>query len=248
VTNIFNRWGNRVATPLGPRAGFASTGNGMRPTGAGAMQAMTPEGRNTTAASIPPRAAAKAMTGTASSNPNLQVYRHADGQWQRFAGNGHWQNVSPQSLPGWMQSPGSAKDFRGATDLPLNSSGVRRDASQESMERQPMSPSAPSVAAGPQGNRWSVPAPMAGATPGGPGRFGSPEAHAFVPGNGHFVQGWGGAESSFGRGSGRWIQSPGYAAGGGHAAFGGGGHGWSGGGGHAWGGGGGHMGGGSSHR
>jgi hypothetical protein len=270
VTNVFNRWGNRVATPLGPHSNFASTGNGMRPTGAGSQQAMRGGGAmgprapgNESSAFAGGAAPRSNMTGTvggstataarpapgspSGGNANVQVFRHADGQWQQFAGNGHWQNVSPQSLPGWMQSPASERDFNGASGRPPDSSGIRGDRSPGSTANHAMSTSAPHVGVGPQSNHWSVEAPSAAATSSTPGRSGSPEAHVFVPGNGHFVPGWGGAAPSFGRGSGGWGQSPGYAPSGGHAALGGGGHGWGGGGGHGWGGGGGRMGGGSSH-
>jgi hypothetical protein len=125
VTNIFNRWGNRVATPLGPRATFASTGNGMRPTGPGAMQGMrggAPMARgpgNESMAFAGGAAPHSSVTGAAGAamggatrttpaspsggNPNLQGFRRSGGQWQSFAGNGQWRNVNAPNLN--SQSP-----------------------------------------------------------------------------------------------------------------------------------------------
>jgi hypothetical protein len=194
-------------------------------------------------------------------DPNLQIYRHANGQWQHFVGNGRWENVSPRNLPDWVKSPRRALEgnFEGAADLLPHFSGIAREESRGSTASDVAPMPAPPMAWSAQSDSpWSFEAQPDGAAPSAPGDFGSPQMHGFSHRSGRFARGWergaegsfergnggwmqslGHAARSFGQGGGGWVQSPGHAASGAQAAALGGGHSW---------GGGGHMGGGSSHR
>ncbi len=292
VTHIFDRWGEKVATPVGGAATLAAgTGSATHPSGVSSQPALkggaaAPPAQATTAghnlglahghespafangaapplgktaavaASIAAPSATRPTPGSPSGgNTNFQVFRRVDGQWQRFEGNGQWQNVnspSPNASNGMTRSPPIAQGGgpkSGTTGGAPNISGVPMHGPSGSTASQSVPSSAPHVAMDPPRNHWSVQAPP---TPRSAvsGRFASPEMHSFVPGNMHSGQGGGGGAPSFGRGSSGSAPSPGHAMGGGQAM--GGGHaigsGQAMGGGHAMLGGGGHMGGGSSHQ
>jgi len=183
VTNIFNRWGNRVATPLGPRATFAS-GNGMRPTRAGAMQAtrggaaMASRGPgNESMAFAGGGAPHSSVTGAggAGGNPNVQGFRRSGGQWQSFAGNGQWRNVNAPNLnsqsPPIGQSGGTRPGAIGGAPFGSGApgggprpgtiggapvvSGAPTHGWSGPSAGQPTSPSGSQFATGTQNNRWS---------------------------------------------------------------------------------------------
>ena len=108
VTNIYRRWGPRVAVANSPVA---------RPP----ARLAAPAG-----ASAPGRSARGG-----SDNPDWRVYRQRDGQWQRFAGNGQWENAQrPQgNVPRWM-APRDSGRVEGATPRSSLAPSVpnRRDA------------------------------------------------------------------------------------------------------------------------
>ena len=282
VTHIFNRWGEKVATPVGGATTQASgTGSAAHPSGASSQPALkrgsaalpvqaTTAGHDLglahghespvlangpaplsgkTTSIVSPSTGRPAPGSPSGGNPNMQVFRRVDGQWQRFAGNGQWQNVNAPSLNasnGATRSPPLAQGGgpkSGTTGGASNSAGIPMHGPSGSTARQSMPSPAPQIAMGPPRNQWSGQAPpLPRSAP--PGHFANPQMHNFVAGNGHTGQGWGGgAAPSFGRGSNRSAPTPGQAMGGGHAMVSGQGMG----GGHATGGGGGHMGGGSSH-
>ena len=301
VTNIFNRWGGKVATPIGGATTLASrTGSATQPSGASSQPALkgglaalpvqaTTAGHNfalaqgqelpvlangaapsssKTAAIASPSATRPTAGSPSGGNTNMQVFRRVDGQWQRFEGNGQWQNVNAPNLNasnGATRSPPLAQGGgpkSGTTGGAPNSAGlpIHGPSGSTASQSMPSSASAPHVAMGPPRDHWSgqtPPAPRSAP----PGHFASPQMHSYVPGNGHSSQGWGGAAPSFARGNGGAAPTPGHAMGGGPAMggghptgggqAGGGGHatggGPAGGGGHATGGGGGHAGGGLSH-
>ena len=260
VAHVFHRWGAGVATPFsvhngagrGARlAGLSSpVAHGTAPLPMqGATEALHPSGsafsprrsdpaparpqpnRNSSAAAAGGPLTANRTAAGFDNNSNLQVFRHMDGHWQRFAGNGQWQEVNapPGNTPDWMSKsyivihgsntahsaglPGARPNISGAPSGP------------GSIERRPQTAS----------QRMSTalqPRPTPGMAE--PGRFSNP-GQAFVPRSSDSGQVWSGAASSFGRGGG-WGNYSSHAMGGGHL-----------GGGHAMGGGHG-MGGGSSHR
>ena len=287
MAHIFQRWGTKVATPVGgattvasirtstthppgglsqpalqsnagtspvQSAGAARHNLSLAPAQASAApanHAMPPPGTNTnTAAPVPaPSVASQTPARPLGENPNVHAYRERDGHWQRFVGNGQWENLRPTpNLPSIAKSA-PAEQGSGpqgaATGSPRNLPGVPNRGSPGSNANRPLPPPAPPIAMRNYGPPVSLPGR---AGPSVPGHFASPQMHTFVPGNGRFVQGWGGGPpAAFGRGGGGGAPSQGHAMGGGHAMAGGGG---PGGGalspGHA-GGGGGHTGGGSSH-
>jgi len=94
VTNIFHRWGGRVATPMGAPQRF----NGTRTVNGGAQQG--PGGGGAPRFTHGSTLAAAGPGGAPGSNQNFQGFRRQDGQWQRFQGNGQWQNVTaPNANP-----------------------------------------------------------------------------------------------------------------------------------------------------
>ena len=88
VNNIYRRWGSRVATERTPNRFVRN-------------QPIQPA---TAAPGIPP--SARAIQRTPGNNPDWQVYRQRDGQWQRFTGNGQWersQTPPPAEAARWAQ-------------------------------------------------------------------------------------------------------------------------------------------------
>jgi hypothetical protein len=288
VTNIFQRWGKQVATPVGAPATLAPNSNAMRPTVGSSQQAIkggapppltqagaaahhfgqapghesptrasgtAPPSATTAAAAGPmgtPSATRPAPGSVSGGNGNLQVFRRMDGQWQRFQGNGQWQNVnapnpSPSNRmtqpPALAQGSGPRPGAMGGAPVV---SGVPLRGPSGSIASQPMPPSAPHAAMGPQSNPpWSAPTTQAprSAAPHALGGPGSTQMHPAAPGGVHFGQGGGGGEDPpMGRSGGAWVPNHGSAMAGGRPVAGrqpvagGHGRGWGGGGG-------GHMGG-----
>ena len=249
VTHIFQRWGGNVATPMGAPSRFAGTGNGVRSAGDWSQRANwraagSPTQNTTGPHSFGPRTAsetpgfsggaARPSGGTApgASNQNLQSFRRTGGQWQRFAGDGRWENMT-------APNPNAANAMR---QTPAPQGGGTRTAGQSTPS------SNPQVATGTQGNRWSNrwsgASEAHSAAPGAPGRP--------LPSGARFNRGASmGEVPPMGRSGGAWVPNqagtgPGGAATGGNRAGGGrpmmGGHGQA-----AWGAGGsGHMGGAST--
>jgi hypothetical protein len=102
VTHIFNRWGGRVATPIGAPPRFAGGANGPRqmnrwsqqgPRGGGAAPALAQGGTAAAAGGVP--GARPTPAGASAPGQNFQGFRRQGGQWQQFQGNGHWQDVNP---------------------------------------------------------------------------------------------------------------------------------------------------------
>ena len=258
VAHVFHRWGAGVAMPFSPHDGpvrsarlavvsspvvhgtaslpMQSAAQALHPSGAvlspqRSDPARPQQSRNSSGAGAGgPVVANRPAAGFDNSPSNVQVFRHMDGHWQRFAGNGQWQEVNapPTNTPEWMsksyiviQGSGTAHAAGVAGARPNISSGLTVPGS---IERRPLTASQGMSAALPQ---RSGPAEA--------GRFSTP-VPAFIPRSSDSGQVWGGAASSFGRGGGGWGNYSSHAMGGSHL-----------GGGHAMGGG--HsMGGGSSHR
>jgi hypothetical protein len=281
VTNIFGRWGGRVAKPLGPPTTLSPTSNGMRPAAGSSQQAIrsgspafaqagaaahqfglapghesptlaggtaAPLGTSAPAAgSMGSPSATRPTPGSASGgNANLQVFRRVDGQWQRFQGNGQWQNVTAPNLspsnrmtqpPAPAQGSGPRPGTMGRAPVV---SGVPVRGPSGSTASQPMPPSAPHAAMAPQSPPWSAPTTQGAraAAPTAPERLGSPQMHPFVPRGAHSVQGLDGGENPpMGRSGGAWVPNHGSAMAGGRPmagrqpVAGGHGRGWGGGGG-----------------
>ena len=246
VNHIFQRWGGKVATPMGAPARFAATGNGTRPTGAWSQQAnwrgegsppvqgatgprnfgprsanespgfsggpARPSGTTAAAAGAVGAAAGARPTpgGAPTPNQNLQSFRRMDGQWQRFAGNGRWQNMNapnPTAPGGMTQSPPVAQ---GSGQRPGTVGGAPVVAvPTRGPSRSTTNPSMPQSATGAQGNRWSAPAAPRSAAPIPAGRATQMETRSFVPGAARFRQGGGGGEvAPMGRNGGAWVPAP----------------------------------------
>jgi hypothetical protein len=277
VAHIFQRWGGRVATPIGAPPRFASTGNGTHPTGVWSPRAnwrgagpplaqgatgqrnfgppvrqgatgprnsgppvanesqgfsggpARPSGTTAAAtASAAAGAAGRPIPGAASApSQNLQGFRRMDGQWQRFQGNGQWQNMNapnPNAPRGITRSPPMAQGGgpRAGTPggAPVVSGVPMRGGPAGSTASQSMPPSAPQFATGAQGNRWSGPTAPHSAAPIAPGRPAEMQTHSFVPRGVRFGQGGGGEAPPMGRSGGAWVPNHGGAdmAGGNNAA------------------------------
>jgi len=263
VTHIFNRWGGRVATPIGAPARAAWSGNGSRQAGAGFHQGQGGAAGTTRFGQGPTAAGAgrPAVAGTPGGAQNVQGFRRMDGQWQRFQGNGQWQNINAPNAPQpnrMNQSPGVAQGIGprpgsvGGTPVASNAP-TRGQWGPNQGVSPPRGPSGPvqatplpgaRTAMGQPGNAWGgsggprMSAPNAIGRPGGGGQM-----HSFTPHGARFAPS-GGDAPPIGRNGGAWIPNHGGGAAvsgnnnnmGGRQSMGGRGQAWGGGGG-------GHMGG-----
>lgn len=255
VTNIFQRWGGRVATPIGTPPRFASGGNGPRPMGGWSRQGP----RGGAAPQLAQGGTAPAVAGAVSTAPgarptpgdasgsgqNFQGFRRQDGQWQRFQGNGQWQNVNPANANPTNRMNQSPSMAQGGAPRPGTVGGapvvsgvpMRSPPGPAPVQARPLPD--PRAAMGPQGNTWSGSGAPRMAPPSGA------QTHSFTPRGARFAQGGGSGDAPpMGRSGGAWVPNQGGGAvAGGNNNMGGrqpmaGGHG------HAWGsGGGGRMGG-----
>ncbi|HTT36518.1 MAG TPA: hypothetical protein VMH32_02470 [Burkholderiales bacterium] len=241
VTNIFQRWGDKVAKPLAAPPRPVSVAGNTRPPGAPSQRAIT--GRLPQVSAQAPKAmhgfgsapghelpahgsgagpgtpapVAKPIPQNAvAANTSMQIFRRSNGQWEQFLGNGKWQKVNAPNLNTFNALPRS-------TPLPA----------QKSWSARPAMP-APRVGMAPQTMPWSIPAAPRIAVPPPPGYLGSSQLRPPVASTA--PRGWsGGATSQMGRSSGAWAPGHAGATAAGRAPAGGQGGGW---------GGGGHMGGG----
>jgi len=239
MANVYGRWGTQVARPVGVFAEQNFVGS-AKPfpsstvrTGGFGPAALERETNALANQLRQPRA-----TGTTPAPPSRspQVFRHTNGEWQQFMGNGRWQSVTEENLPGWMKSPAPAPrgDLERAIGTASGLSSIAGQRSSPSTADRLISP--PGVASGSHADLSPGVRPKA--VPSAPAYFGNAETHGFALRNGRAMQNWVPGQGLFGRANGGWVQSPGYSGGG--AGFRGGGRGL--------GGGGGHMGGGASHR
>lgn len=230
VTHIFQRWGEKVAKPLGAPARPVSVAGQAHPPGMPPQHAMTgstphafAQGPVATlshglapghefpapASGAAARWAAKPAPQSAA-NGNLQIFRRSNGQWQQFLGNGKWQNVNAPNLNTFNAMTRSTP--------PAQNGSLARPAMP-----------APRVGMAPQTMPWSAPIAPRTPVPPLPGYLGSSQLRPNVPpGAPH---GWsGGAGAPLGRSSGGWVPGKGGATSAGHAAAGGQGGGFVGGG------------------
>ena len=239
VTNIFQRWGDKVAKPLAAPARPVSLAANARPPGTpqrtkpgsppqvftqvpGAIRALglapghERPAHGSGAVPVTPPSVAKPMPQNAvAANTNLQIFRRSNGQWEQFLGNGKWQKVNAPNLNTFNALPRST--------LPP---------AQNSWSPRPAMPAA-RVGMAPQTMPWSIPATPRVAVP-PPGYLGSSQLRPPVPSGA--PHGWSGAPGQhMGRSSGGWVPGNGGAASAGRPIAGGQAGGW---------GGGGHMGGG----
>jgi hypothetical protein len=227
MAGIFQRWGKQMATPVGWPAtpDAAKNNNGARSTALSAQPAVK---------GAEPRTLA---TRTTPGNPNLQVFRRVDGQWQQFHGNGQWQNVrvpNPNVFNGAPQTP-PPEAGGGGTGMTSNGSSVPTHGLGGSTTRQPMASSASHGAMAPQSNLPGAASTSTsrGPTPASPERFAGQQMRPFAAGGARSAHGWDAEEDApMGRAGGALVtQGPGTAGGhavqGRKATAGGHGHGWS---------------------
>jgi len=245
VNRIFQRWGGKVATPMGAPSRFSGTGNGTRGTGEWSQRANWREAGSPGQGATGPRnfgprpasespgfsgptgrppgvsggaaavAAARPTPGGAPApNQNVQSFRRMGGQWQRFDGDGRWENANGPNpnAPNGIRSvapdggprPGTVGGAPVVAGLPMRGPSG-------STGGQSMAPSAPQFGTGAQGNRWSnrggfAPTAPRMAAPSAAGRAAQMEPRSFVPGGARFGRGGGAGEvPPLGRSGGAWV-------------------------------------------
>jgi hypothetical protein len=179
-SHVFQRWGGSVR-PIGAPLRFGPAGNGTHAWG-------------TNGGAVAP--GSHAFAGGPGSGQSVQGFRHVDGQWQRFEGNGRWSNVNtPNSKASRInQSPPMAQ---GGGPRPGTPGGVPVAGGGPTWTRQATASSASHFAAGPQSSSgWSPPmrsqAPIASANPGGM------QARSYYMPRVGYGQGWSGAPAQVG--------------------------------------------------